>query len=399
MSDAFRSDVEAQRARADALEAEVSALRAENAALRSGGPQAATKRDAAASRLPRRARVALAVAGGAFVFGAGGAMVLLGRSAGDRRGASSEKVSYALEFREAHRSVEALRGVSARDGTVLVVGEGGLIARSRDDAPFVRETTAIGYALHGVTLDGDSYAVGEHGTILRFDADRRAWLQETSGTDVTLYAVAAAPAEPVIAVGAAGTVLIRSERGEWRQVPKDGDEALYAVAATGGRAPYTAVGERGVILGAHVAYGERPHLTRQLVDARSSFRAVTVFGSDVWVGGDAGRLYRASAPGATPWASEPATAGASLRALCAVDVMVAERSPSSSTVGARSTLLGLGEGAQVMHTARRELGSWKPLPHSRVTPPTDVVAAHCAGGEGVLLTEHAVFRTALPPSR
>lgn len=395
MSDAFRSDVEAQRSRADALEAELVALRAENVALRSGAVVAPPARPTAAPGAASRWKVALAIAAAALAFGAGGAMLLLGRGASQRHGSAIEETTEALDFREVHRTGLTLRAAARRDGTMLVVGDGGLIARARDGGPFAREATAVAYALHGATLGGDGYAVGEHGTILRFDADRRAWLQESSGTTEPLFAVAAAPAEPVIAVGARGVVLVRNERGEWREVARDGDESLFAVAATGGRAPYTAVGERGVVLGAHVSYGEKPHLTRQTLDARATLRAIALQGGDVWIGGDDGRVFRASAAGTSGWTAETPPAAASIRALCAIDVMTSVRSPSSTSVGPVPTLLVLGSGPQAMLQRRRDQDTWRLLPASRVTPPHDVVAAHCSGDAGVLVTEHAVYRAGL----
>jgi hypothetical protein len=61
-------------------------------------------------------------------------------------------------------------------------------------------------------LWGDStaaYAVGQSGTILAHDLTGSAWLPESSGTTVDLRAVWGQDGGPFVAVGAAGTILMR----------------------------------------------------------------------------------------------------------------------------------------------------------------------------------------------
>ncbi len=86
--------------------------------------------------------------------------------------------------------------------------------------------------LHDVHVLSDvrAYAVGTEGAVLRYDEGQ--WAQEDAGTEVELRSVSGVALTPddefVMAVGAAGTVIVR-EAGSWRQLPAPTTGVLFGV--------------------------------------------------------------------------------------------------------------------------------------------------------------------------
>ncbi|MGI9479710.1 MAG: WD40/YVTN/BNR-like repeat-containing protein, partial [Hyphomicrobiaceae bacterium] len=70
------------------------------------------------------------------------------------------------------------------------------------------------FAIGGLS-DGRAWAVGDRGTILHFDGEH--WQAETSGVRSHLRCVIALPDGRVLSAGGDGTVLIRSQAGQWEK--------------------------------------------------------------------------------------------------------------------------------------------------------------------------------------
>jgi hypothetical protein len=124
------------------------------------------------------------------------------------------------------------------DGTdLLLVGGGGSILRYHNatlasELPATQVTARAINAVWGRS-PGEIYAVGEKGTILRYDGV--AWQQQPSaaagGADLSAVSGVPTPGGPVVAVGKGGTI-VRLEAGGWVKVAWSGTTGLNAVWAT-----------------------------------------------------------------------------------------------------------------------------------------------------------------------
>jgi photosystem II stability/assembly factor-like uncharacterized protein len=132
------------------------------------------------------------------------------------------------------------------NGDVFAVGDGGTILRYNGTywSPMTSGTTEH---LHGVwgNSAGDVFAVGDNGTILRYNGTY--WSPMTSSTDRNLYAVWGSSSDNVFAVGESGTIL-RYNGISWSLPMNSGvTERLCGVWGSSSDNVF-AVGEGGIIL-------------------------------------------------------------------------------------------------------------------------------------------------------
>ena len=182
---------------------------------------------------------------------------------------------------------EALRSIVATSPTeAWITGDAGTLLRlSAYQA--ARVETATDRDLLAAHVRGQAlFVVGEAGTILRVEGDQV--VAETSGTEATLRAVGGCSDGDLYAVGDEGRVLRRRADGRWEILQHDHREPWAGLACdrTHGRA--VAVGLRGGVL---LMSGK--HVVRLSSGTDRSLHDVgSARGSATWIVGDGGRLMK-----------------------------------------------------------------------------------------------------------
>jgi hypothetical protein len=148
-------------------------------------------------------------------------------------------------------------------------------------------------AIHGPSVK-ELFAVGEGGTLLRFDGT--SWSALDAGATAALHAVHAVPGK-VVAVGAAGTIV--EGDGAVFKASLVGKETLHGLCSAGSDEHF-AVGDGNVVL-RRVA-GSWSTVPPPGTD-KGRLNAVHCAGGVVWVGGENGRLYRLD-PASSTWTSQ-----------------------------------------------------------------------------------------------
>lgn len=142
--------------------------------------------------------------------------------------------------------------------------------------------------------DGHIWAVGDRGTVLRFDGVE--WRSEVSGTRQHLRAVSCLADGRVVAVGGDGCVLIRDTAGRWRRLDNPHRSNFMAavpladgaVLLAGGRYLADKNNFRGDLVLMRNAKFERLFSGAEF----SRFRALAHFGSYILAVGDGGQIHR-----------------------------------------------------------------------------------------------------------
>lgn len=181
--------------------------------------------------------------------------------------------------------LQALRGCAALDdGTVLVVGDGGLIARV-DEQTVSLEPAPSASRLYGVTVadNGHVFAVGESG-LLKKEIGQD-WTSLSTGTKAPLYAVARGILGiQALAVGSKGTVIAIEHQGPRLLANLPSKRDLFAVAPSNNA--YVIVGARGTIIIGDPEEG----FTRVESNTIADLLSVIIVDSGALIGGAAGTL-------------------------------------------------------------------------------------------------------------
>ncbi len=142
-----------------------------------------------------------------------------------------------------------LNAIWARGDVVVAVGNEGWVVRSEDGAKTV-ERVPLGVITDLASIWGDGevlIAVGSHGVVVRSDDLGKTWSQRASGVTSELKAIARIGAE-LWAAGFDGTVLRSSDGGAtWTQETTHSDAALFAIGGPSKERVF-AVGAEGTIL-------------------------------------------------------------------------------------------------------------------------------------------------------
>ncbi|HEY1957743.1 MAG TPA: hypothetical protein VGH28_19115 [Polyangiaceae bacterium] len=146
-----------------------------------------------------------------------------------------------------------------------------------------------------------TFAVGDHGVILRYDAETRAWVPEASGTTETLRAVTLIHWTAFVA-GDHGT-LLRRDVGGWTRITThttEGLRALYSPDDWGaqGHTLY-AVGTHGTILYLDNLFSGIVSAQRSGTDV--DLAAIGGYDDTIVAGGAAGTLLVGSRDPSVPW--------------------------------------------------------------------------------------------------
>ncbi|APR86330.1 Hypothetical protein A7982_11679 [Minicystis rosea] len=135
------------------------------------------------------------------------------------------------------------------DGVIHVVGDKGMILRSKDDgASWTKSAISSGAALFGIWGSDASqlYAVGDKGTLLR--GDGQSWEQVPLGTGARLVSVWGTGADNIYVAGVAGTILHSTDGGvSWASQDSGISTDLHAVWAFDGKRVF-AGGDGGALL-------------------------------------------------------------------------------------------------------------------------------------------------------
>jgi serine/threonine-protein kinase len=184
-------------------------------------------------------------------------------------------------------TTEALRSIVATSPTeAWVTGDAGTLLRLAAYEAH-RVETATDRDLLAAHLRGQAlFVVGEAGTILRVEGDTIT--SETSGTEATLRAIGGCNDGDLYAVGDEGRVLRRRADGRWEILQHDLREPWAGLACDRAHGRAVAVGLRGGVL---LIAGKRVVRLASGTD-RSLHEVGSAHGSATWVVGDGGRLMK-----------------------------------------------------------------------------------------------------------
>ena len=214
--------------------------------------------------------------------------------------------------------LRAVTGPSAEPGIpALAVGDDGVVLMRAPDGAWERAETPTKARLNAVANHHhDSIAVGESGTIVRYDRQRRAWKLDPSGTTEHLYAVATPRFNSAIAVGARGTILELAGTetgGACRRVPVDTTVDLFAARVVNDQ--FVVVGDEGTVLVASKLDGRFNALTfvAQKTPTKKKLHTIGTPAEGLMVGGADGALMTAVED--RPWALTPTPITGDVRAI------------------------------------------------------------------------------------
>lgn len=142
----------------------------------------------------------------------------------------------------------ALYGVTATFSTAVAVGDGGTIVR-KNGASFSPVSSGTGVTLRAVAMGDSSHAVavGDGGTILVSINSGTSWAPVTSPVTTALRGVACAMGTTCLAVGDAGVVLRSDDLAVWTPLTTNVTDDLTAVAFTESAVAF-AVGANGRLI-------------------------------------------------------------------------------------------------------------------------------------------------------
>ncbi|MFO0692662.1 MAG: serine/threonine-protein kinase [Polyangiales bacterium] len=225
------------------------------------------------------------------------------------------------------------------DGTFLrVVGAGtsSVDVGSTDDL--------LGVFARGRTV----FAVGESSSVLRYENERVEW--EPTPSRATLRAIGGCEDGPLHAVGDDGTVLRRTDAGEWLRVTGTGHEPFSAIACDAGRLVIS--GMRGGVV---VLDGDRV-LRLDTGETRPLYGVSAARGERAWVVGAGGRLLHVASDhvvvltvGSTKSLYDAATLAGVVFAV-GVDGTILRQADSRFEPGPRATDAGLAALARLSDT-------------------------------------------------
>lgn len=215
--------------------------------------------------------------------------------------------------------LRAVTGPSAEPGVpALAVGDDGVVLMRGPDGAWERAETPTKARLNAVANDHhESIAVGENGTIVRYDRQRRAWKLDPSGTTEHLYGVATPRFGSAIAVGAHGTILEHAASetgGEWRRIAVETKADLFAARVVNDK--FVIVGDEGTVLASPLLDGRGWPLTfvAQKTPTKKPLRTIGTPSEGLMVGGPDGTLMTAVED--RPWALTPSPITGDV---CAID--------------------------------------------------------------------------------
>lgn len=132
---------------------------------------------------------------------------------------------YPYDFaKEPNPSEADLFAVRVMEPGVQAFGDGGTILARTEFKGWARIESPTTQRLRGITKQGDSFVVGDHGTWLSQDAMSH-WMSENTGIDEDLYAVVAV-ADRAFAVGDHGVMIERTAEGRFVRIKTRTDARL-----------------------------------------------------------------------------------------------------------------------------------------------------------------------------
>ena len=268
-----------------------------------------------------------------------------------------------------------LQGVwGAADGTLVAVGDAGTVLRF-DGVNWTRQATTSTNALRAVWGASPSaiYAVGNGGEVLHYNGDRWTAEQVAQAALRSIWGVGADQGQALrlFAVGDEGGVY-RYVEGRWRADPAAylAGSRLYGVWAPSADEAY-AVGQNGTLLRFNGQSWSR-------LESGTSSNLYTVWGAG-------GTLYVGDELGVLRYTSDSGGSGSGLQRMASFGARVT--AIHGSTAGNIYAVLDSG---QVLHYDGNQPGDWRVLPGSTSNPGLTSVwvsgdGFHAVGNAGVIL--------------
>jgi photosystem II stability/assembly factor-like uncharacterized protein len=339
MNNPFRDEREAALARAEELVRDNQELREQVNSLQHGQRPASTARNNTSSS--SKLIFGLAIISMLFLAGIG-AWATLSRSGRSPIGTADVRTTVNLRAtRESTGIAGVVRAVQTA-GESWAAGEHGAIAyRSREGVWQVVQsgvsTTLRAVAQHG----SDVVAVGEMGTVLRYDPNAHQWQRIESGTRADLRTVAWSSGYVFFVAGSAGTLLQCNTVDATCTPTSSGVSTdLNAIAFSANRGRFFAVGDRGVIL----TWGNTTptSVTRQMSPTDANLLSVVVrVNGDIVAVGSAGTMISSERGGDLPWVRQQAPNDRDLMTVIEADVSIEQRYEHGSSNGPHAELVVL----------------------------------------------------------
>ncbi|WP_249897903.1 Ig-like domain-containing protein [Paenibacillus sp. PK3_47] len=189
--------------------------------------------------------------------------------------------------------VSAVARGGANNATLVVVGEGGVVATSGGSSAWTIRNSGVVKDLNNVIYTGSQFvAVGDKGTVLT-SSEGISWINQTGNTTSTtpnLNAIAYGDGK-LIAVGDSGTVLTSNDNGAaWNAAVSGVDVNLNDIVYEAGK--FVAVGDGGKIINSTNGL----NWLEQSSDSTDNLKGISYGGNEFVAVGDKGDIV--SAPGA-----------------------------------------------------------------------------------------------------
>lgn len=199
-------------------------------------------------------------------------------------------------------------------GEFVAVGDNGILLTSTDGVSWTPSDGSAGFNWNGVSYgDGTLVLVGDSGMIMIKNDNRPDWEIVFSATNENLNAVAYGNGK-FVAVGDNGTVVMSKDGSDWTKVTSKTTNKLNGITFGGGM--FVAVGASGTI----ITSPESSKGAAKVLESKVNLNGIT-FGNSVFMAaGDSGKVFSTSDLGQT-WKPETSNATANLNGIVFYQVL------------------------------------------------------------------------------
>ncbi|WP_342549006.1 Ig-like domain-containing protein [Paenibacillus sp. FSL P2-0089] len=199
-------------------------------------------------------------------------------------------------------------------GEFVAVGDNGIVLTSTDGVSWTPSDGSAGFNWNGVSYgDGTLVLVGDSGMIMIKNDNRPDWEIVFSATNENLNAVAYGNGK-FVAVGDNGTVVMSKDGSDWTKVTSKTTNKLNGITFGGGM--FVAVGASGTI----ITSPESSKGAAKVLESKVNLNGIT-FGNSVFMAaGDSGKVFSTSDLGQT-WKPETSNATANLNGIVFYQVL------------------------------------------------------------------------------
>ncbi|ETT73028.1 hypothetical protein C173_13312 [Paenibacillus sp. FSL R7-277] len=199
-------------------------------------------------------------------------------------------------------------------GEFVAVGDNGILLTSTDGVSWTPSDGSAGFNWNGVSYgDGTLVLVGDSGMIMIKNDNRPDWEIVFSATNENLNAVAYGNGK-FVAVGDNGTVVMSKDGSDWTKVTSKTTNKLNGITFGGGM--FVAVGASGTI----ITSPESSKGAAKVLESKVNLNGITFGNSIFMAAGDGGKVFSTTDLGQT-WKPETTNATANLNGIVFYQVL------------------------------------------------------------------------------